>query len=272
MINPKIIFMDIDGTLVDDNQHISKYTSNTIKKFLDSKVKFYLATGRMYRSAQVVQKNLDSRVGIIASNGGIFTLNNKSYAQHFPANILSQILNISLQTNIATFFFTDHLVLYSKILPDYFNYSDKNRVASPNKSDYIKVNSSDQLKQYGDQIVNAIMIEDTHFEKLTSAKSLLDSLDISVSSSNLNNLELIPAGVSKATAIEKICQSLKINKKQILSFGDGLNDLEMFKTGIGIAMGNAPEEVKKQGNFITDSNLNNGIANFLNSERIIHND
>lgn len=53
----------------------------------------------------------------------------------------------------------------------------------------------------------------------------------------------------------------KIRKEEIIAIGDSENDLLAIEfAGLGIAMGNASEEVKKKSNFITDSNDNEGVA------------
>ena len=75
---------------------------------------------------------------------------------------------------------------------------------------------------------------------------------------------MIPLGVNKATAIQAVQNNLVIPQKNIISFGDGMNDLEMLQaSGISVAMGNAVAELKKHAKFITDTNVEDGIANFL---------
>ncbi|KAF0394649.1 HAD-IIB family hydrolase [Pediococcus pentosaceus] len=77
-------------------------------------------------------------------------------------------------------------------------------------------------------------------------------------------MELIPKNINKSTAIKSIQQKFNIPSSRTISFGDGLNDIEMFQqSGISVAMGNSPETVKKYANHVTDSNLEDGIANFL---------
>ena len=73
-------------------------------------------------------------------------------------------------------------------------------------------------------------------------------------------LEIMPANVNKAQALEKLLKYLKYNRKMLIACGDGLNDISMIqKAPLGIAMGNAIDEVKAVANFITKRNDDDGI-------------
>ena len=70
--------------------------------------------------------------------------------------------------------------------------------------------------------------------------------------------------VSKWNTIKSLTEKLGIDTKNIIAFGDDYNDIDMIKNaGIGIAMGNAEENVKKVANFVTDTNMNDGVAKYI---------
>ena len=76
--------------------------------------------------------------------------------------------------------------------------------------------------------------------------------------------DIVSIDVSKGNAINKLLKYTNINKEESICFGDSVNDLDMFKScGVRVAMGNAIDELKKESDFITDSNENNGISNFF---------
>ena len=69
---------------------------------------------------------------------------------------------------------------------------------------------------------------------------------------------------SKWVAINSIIEKFGISKENVIAFGDDINDLEMIKNaGTGVAMGNAEEQLKSIANYITDTNVNDGVAMFL---------
>lgn len=78
-------------------------------------------------------------------------------------------------------------------------------------------------------------------------------------------LDLMPKGINKGKSILEIADYYKIDHKDTYAFGDETNDIEMIKmAGVGVAMGNASEYVKKIADFVTKSNDEDGIAHFVN--------
>ena len=70
--------------------------------------------------------------------------------------------------------------------------------------------------------------------------------------------------IDKAKALDTVLKPMNINQDEIISFGDGENDLSIIKyAGIGVAMGNAVDELKDQADEITFSNEEDGIAHSL---------
>ncbi len=85
--------------------------------------------------------------------------------------------------------------------------------------------------------------------------------DVEVSNSSLTNIEVNAVGVNKAAAIEKVCERIGITMDQVMTAGDSLNDIKMIElAGLGIAMGNAQEPVKKAADWVTASNDEDGVA------------
>jgi hydroxymethylpyrimidine pyrophosphatase-like HAD family hydrolase len=70
--------------------------------------------------------------------------------------------------------------------------------------------------------------------------------------------------VSKAIALEKMGEFYSIRREEMIAIGDGFNDLPMIEyAGLGVAMGNAPEEVKDAADYITRSNDEDGVAKVI---------
>ena len=85
--------------------------------------------------------------------------------------------------------------------------------------------------------------------------------DLVVTTSLVNNIELNNRDAHKGNALLKLCQHLNIDPAETMAFGDGLNDLTMLKTaGIGVAMGNAAQQLKDVADFVTDTNDHDGVA------------
>ena len=84
----------------------------------------------------------------------------------------------------------------------------------------------------------------------------------------LNNeffaMNVVNTSVSKGNAIAGLCKFLKIDLKDVIAMGDGLNDISMIKqVGLGIAMGNAKDEVKKVAKIVTCTNNESAVAKII---------
>jgi len=77
-------------------------------------------------------------------------------------------------------------------------------------------------------------------------------------------LELMPMNIDKAYSLQILSGKIGLNKEQLISCGDGYNDLTMIRfAGLGVAMGNAQESVKSAADYVTASNDNNGVLKVI---------
>ena len=75
--------------------------------------------------------------------------------------------------------------------------------------------------------------------------------------------EIMPVGINKGNALQRLLNTLHIEKENVYIFEDGENDISMFSLGHSIAMKNALSNVQSASEYITDSNEEDGIAKFL---------
>ena len=74
----------------------------------------------------------------------------------------------------------------------------------------------------------------------------------------------MPTNASKTSAINYLQKKFNIDKDEIIAMGDNYNDIDMLEyAGLGIAMGNAPDDVKKHANDVTLTNDEDGVAEAL---------
>ena len=82
-------------------------------------------------------------------------------------------------------------------------------------------------------------------------------------------LELVPQGIDKALSLSVLLENIGMTREEVIAIGDGYNDLSMIKfAGMGVAMGNAQEPVKKAADYITLTNDEDGVAEAI--ERIFN--
>ncbi|MBM7643309.1 Cof subfamily protein (haloacid dehalogenase superfamily) [Streptococcus loxodontisalivarius] len=101
----------------------------------------------------------------------------------------------------------------------------------------------------------------------------LDNLpleDVSFYLSKDNYLEMTSKSVSKENALLEITKHYQLDLTETMAIGDNFNDIPMLeKAGIGVAMGNAPQEVKEAADYVTDDNDNHGISKALDDYVLI---
>lgn len=95
------------------------------------------------------------------------------------------------------------------------------------------------------------------------------SPDLRTARSKPHYCEVVASGVSKVTAIERVCTVHGLTMSDVVAFGDGENDLEMIQAaGIGVAMGNSFPCVLAAADMVTDTNDADGIAKALGRIRL----
>ena len=260
-----LIFMDIDGTLVDRDQTISPKTRSVITDLQKDGHLFYVATGRKYSSAFQMAQSLNKDTQIVASNGSIYSIHETIHKTQLTMEAIIAVYETVLPKNLPIFFFGEHTVFYTDTMPDHLKKGNQVRISTNGEEDFCYVDSLHTLKAVGHRIVNGLVVAEGREEELPSLqKQLAETNLLSVSSSHPNNIELIPKGINKATAIQEIQKSLDVPKSRVISFGDGMNDLEMLQaSGVSVAMGNAVPQLKEHAKHLTDANTEDGIANFL---------
>lgn len=74
-------------------------------------------------------------------------------------------------------------------------------------------------------------------------------------------LELLSKQANKGTAVKALAEHLGLNRDEVMTLGDQANDLAMIEyAGTGVAMGNAIDEIKAASQFVTRTNLEDGVA------------
>lgn len=87
---------------------------------------------------------------------------------------------------------------------------------------------------------------------------------IEMTNSHPFNIECNPKGINKASGLREVCKLYGINMSEVVAIGDSLNDVAMIReAGLGVAMGNAQEEVKKIADIVTATNDEDGVARVI---------
>jgi 5-amino-6-(5-phospho-D-ribitylamino)uracil phosphatase len=252
---PALVALDIDGTVIDYAEQMTEEVRAAVGRVVQAGVPVVLATGRSVHGITAIIERLGLPPGhAVASNGAVtfayppvevvdavtFDARDavRAVLEHVPdALVAVEVVGRGYRTNRA--FPAD------EITGELWTEPVESLIAEP---------------------VTRVIIRDPESSEedfLMLAQRLgLHGINYAVGSTAW--LDLAPAGVSKASALSSLVGSLGIPSEQVLAIGDGRNDGEMLQwAGRGVAMGDAPTEIRALADAVTGSVAENGVVNEL---------
>ncbi|MPN29713.1 Sugar phosphatase YidA [bioreactor metagenome] len=117
------------------------------------------------------------------------------------------------------------------------------------------------VKEEKGKILKAVVVDDDEKRLAGIRQEILSTGKVSVSQSLRDNLEVMNKGINKGNAIRILGEIYGIKREEIIAMGDNENDISMIEyAGMGIAMGNAVDDLKKKADYITACYDEDGVA------------
>jgi Cof subfamily protein (haloacid dehalogenase superfamily) len=275
----KCIASDMDGTLINSQHVISQENANAIRAAKEHGVEVVIATGRSYEEAIFVLEEAGIQCPIICVNGAEIRSaeGEKLASTTLTAAQLQQIITVlnehdiyfEVYTSDGTYS-TDYDKSISTIMDIFMSANsqiDSKEILKKAKERFEKgrvhlIESYESLWKKPSVSFYKILAFTIDEHKLASARKKLAELrGIAVSSSGKENIEITHENAQKGIALEKFVRERGISLHETMAIGDNFNDLSMFKiVGRAVAMGNAPEEIKRCCHVVTTTNDQNGVA------------
>lgn len=258
----KIIAMDFDGTLLNDQKQITNKTRESLRKYKDYGYIIVGVTARNLGSVKNVCDDLTLFDYLILNNGGYIYNIEKNQGEYQEiiqrediGNITEMMKGFSSQIDYCAAS-TYYLYLVNKRENEFIkiihNPSDiKEKIIRMN----IFLRDQDNIEYYKEYINH-------HFQNI-NCFIMQDSND------DKKWLVVNPKGINKKTCLENLGKNLETKLEEMIFFGDSLNDIECISSvGLGVAMGNALDEIKSCAKEVTKDNNDDGIAYFLETSGI----
>lgn len=272
----KIIFFDIDGTLASKGNYIPESTVAAIHQLKKTGIQLVLATGRPpLLIAEIAEKlGIDS---YISMNGQYVVYENRVIESNpLAMDAVDQLVHFANHREDGLVLCTaDELIINSRfsINPTswYLKYLKKMARFIPTRLELaIRAAAMKQTVKKEDYAGKNIYMVNLKVDRENEVDYAQRFQALHFTRANEHTMDVINHGVSKAKAVEKILDHVKINVENSVAFGDGLNDLEMLQfVGTGIAMANGFEELKEVADIVTDSVSNDGIKKALKKLKLI---
>ena len=257
----KAVISDLDGTLLGEDHKISEYTKRVIKSVIDKGVKFFIATGRHHTDVSAIKKTLNLDTVMITSNGArVHDEKDKEiFASNLPQSLSQEILDLKFDKGI-------HVNVYAG---DYWYLEEEAWWAKEFHSesgftysiiDFEELKETDITKFFylheDPKVIKEL--EEFFKEKYGDSLQIVRSLPIC--------LEIMNKNTTKGVAITELLKAEGIDLSETISFGDGLNDLEMLSiTGKAFIMKNGSKTLKETlpNLEVIGSNTEDGVAKKL---------
>lgn len=247
----KIIFFDIDGTLIDmTKKAISDKTVETLLRLKENGVKICIATGRAPGS---VPKFDGVDFDAFLTFNGSYCFNSSDVILSTPipkVDVEKMIKNATRINRPVSIAGKDRVVANGtdKDLSDYFGFAKQETPVSDDFDEVLK-GEIYQMMMGGRKDEYDDILKDVENARITAWWN--------------RAVDIIPANGGKGKGIEAILEYYGIDRSESMAFGDGGNDIEMLQTvGTGVAMGNALDHVKEVADEICGTSADDGIYHY----------
>ena len=269
-MKPKLIFIDIDGTLFDHAKDaIPESAKNAILSAKSKGHKIFLSTGRPY--ADIDQEILNFPLdGMIVSCGAVVYVDNKPiYCKTYPQKELISLIQFMLDNNIG---FSIDGIRKNYLTEEAFNCLSslmfKNNEDSELSRAMMAKNNCFPFEDMKEEDLKEVVKISIFTKNKESCEKLFQRIPESLvgfmyknNHLDLYNGEISIKGITKATGLKQITSYLNIPIEDTIAIGDSLNDLDILQeAGLSICMGNGADECKKIADFTTKHISDDGLA------------
>ena len=258
----KLLVLDVDGTLLNDEREISKRTLAALLKVQQMGVRIVLASGRPTYGLMPLAKTLElGNYGgfVLSYNGGqIIKAQNGEilFERRINPEMLPYLEKKARKNGFAIFTYHDDTLITDS--PD--NEYIKNEALLNN----LKIIREDEFSTAIDFAPCKCMLVSDKEKALIGLeqhweKRLAGTLDAFRSEPYF--LEVVPCGVNKANTLGALLEHLGVTREEVIAVGDGVCDVTMLQlAGMGVAMGHSQDSVKVCADYVTASNEEDGVA------------
>lgn len=257
----KILFFDIDGTLIENRKGISEIPSGAmemLKKIQSAGNLLMISSGRP--KAMLPQVVLDAGFdGFVLANGGYVEVEEKSiYEERMDYDALKKVVDLIKGLDCEYMLETTQNIYLDPqfhVLHDFFFRFGHD----------IFIHDFDEESVLKETIKLEINVTDSKREQVEKAVGESFDYDIAFDSHGTDNaFEIYSPSLSKAIGIQKVLDYCGVSKEDTYGFGDGTNDIEMIEfCNIGVAMGNAVQSLKDVADIVCKPIEENGLEEVL---------
>lgn len=264
----KLLFIDLDGTLMDQDKRVSDENACAIKEAMDKGNIVAICSGRSINGGKYALNQLPMHENLyqIGYHGGFIrhVKNNELiYKNPMEEEQVKTISRKATKENIFHICFSDDCIFVPNENETFKTYINKV------KEKYYVFNDPKEIFDMKKPIFKVMLVDFSNYKKLLEFNSLFRKVeeDIGAKSffSSTTYLEYVKKGISKGESLKILTKYLNEDIKNTIAVGDERNDISLIKeANIGCAMKNARDELKEVADYITKNDYNNsGVAEII---------
>lgn len=256
----KLMAVDIDGTLIDSRDNLTEETKEAIRLGVEKGLIFTISTGRPIQGVEKLNSLLDLDLPFITYNGAMVVMGkskNILYEQKMSPTDARQVYDLGIKYGVLTVIWKENKLYVSRMDELAAKYSK-----SINTPAIVAEDVDAVLK---DGVTKLLWYDDPkNIERYQNEVGQYLRGDINYHISRPIYLEFVDKNASKAIAMQRLGEHFGISREEMIAVGDGYNDLSMIEyAGLGVAMANAKDEIKKKAKYVTLSNDEDGVAHVI---------
>ena len=268
----KLVASDLDGTIIDRNNNIAEQNFTAIDRLHDNNILFVVCTGKSYSVSRTVCKKLKADFGIFGNGAQIVNLRERKELARkvLKREEIDYCIQFARHRNFHIHFYTEDAIVTEELkYMDLRNYILKDENSADLKF-FIVPTIEDFIEKENPAVFSLVITSD---EPMHDFESEIQK-NISVSTSLINKrgeykdfiidkeyeyINVAPARINTNQGLNYLSKLLNIPHENMLAIGDNVNDLEMVsKSGIGIAVADAYDELKEIADYITENPVSTG--------------
>jgi hypothetical protein len=259
----RLLVLDLDGTIVDQSNHISDSVAQAVDLVQRRGVAVAIATGRRYQSSLPAYDLIGSTLPLICYEGGLIRERSTGFThRHWPlgpqvvAQILDHTERLSLNGRLSVHFHIQDDLFVSNLIDASSKFFEGSTVVPIVVSD---------MRPLLNRATTKVMVLSDDVEVLTRLSTQLKNSHSRTRVKEYKSIAFLEAfhpTVNKRLAVSYLAEEImELRPENVMAVGDDFTDIEMLQyAGIGVAMGNAPAPVKECADWVTNTIEEDGVA------------
>lgn len=252
----KLLAMDLDHTLLNLDNQIADKTLLLLERCRERGVVLALATGRFFPSAQKYAKLLGNDCKIVCYNGSIIKNGDGKtlFSTELSVEVMKKLVRFTKERGLYLQFYQDDKILVERLV-------EETRI-DPDLKNGECLEAVDFDRWTFKPSPKAMIVEKPENvpDRQKELEAFMDGC-VYLAQSQKYLIEIMPEGVNKARSLERLAQSLGIQREEVMVCGDNTNDAEMVQwAGTGVCVANGVDALKQIADYVTEAQRSAGVA------------